>query len=270
MNTAFETLTADFNYSAYQERQLFAITHDYIDNMASTFKCSNQFVNTGGEWHINDYRGFAVVSMVENNPDNGALLSFLDEIVSDLNERINLEDDYFFLPEDSYHQTIANTLSDKRYIDNIESKGLDNAYHEIVGEAFSDIVLPNLHVPVNMSMVGLTVFGSCIAMLGTFDREKDYDHVYSFRKQFYNSESLKKLGIRWTRPFVGHITLAYLGREIDALGRILLARSINAVNVNIRKYGGSTFHIAKTELRKYDDLSCFQSMPEYPEYHFVK
>ncbi|NJK98091.1 MAG: hypothetical protein HC905_27125, partial [Bacteroidales bacterium] len=135
------------------------------------------------------------------------------------------------LPEHSFHQTIANTLSDKRYFENIVDKGFLDSFPEKVENAFQNVRLSYRTELLQMRMTGLNVFGSCVALLGVFDKEEDYDTVISFRKQFYGNPVMQQSGICWTRPFIGHITLAYLGRELNHTERLMLESAVNEVNV---------------------------------------
>jgi len=268
MNSVFEKVTTDFDYQLYQERQQYGISPENIEAQAMAFRCSDKFILDHGNWNIIDYKGFAVVSMVGNNPSNDRLLNFLDSSREFLSSKLNHPEAYYFLPRESYHQTIANTLSDKRYHENIVKKGIEPVYHEFIKKTFSSIALPLLQQPLKMTMIGVNIFGSCIAMLGIFDRVEDYNVIAGFRQQFYQSEPLNKLDIKWTRPFVGHITLAYLGRNLELNEKKLLADTINELNAFVPNE--LLFNLTKAELRKYNDLSCFQSNPEFPVFHFSK
>jgi len=268
MNSVFEKVTTDFDYKLYQERQQYAISPENIESQAQAFRCSDKFILDRETWDIIDYKGFAVVSMVQNNPSNDRLLNFLDSSREFLASKLNLPEAYYFLPRESYHQTIANTLSDKRYLENIVNKGIEPVYHEFIKETFSSIALPLLQQPLKMTMIGVNIFGSCIALLGIFNHMEDYNMISGFRQQFYQSDNLNKLDIKWTRPFVGHITLAYLGRNLELAEKKLLADTINELNAFVPNE--LIFNIAKAELRKYNDLSCFQRNPEFPVFHFSK
>lgn len=172
------------------------------------------------------------------------------------------------LPEDSYHQTIANTLSEHRYTENIVNRGIVGVFPDIVRNAFNSIKLDGIKSPLKMNMIGLNIFGSCIALLGEFEEETDFNTLMSFREQFYYDPELRNLDVKWTRPFVGHITFAYLGREINETDRAVLVDTINEINRSFT-YTNAVFNIAHAELRSYADLSSFHSKPEYPSYHFV-
>jgi hypothetical protein len=269
MNATIDKPTTDFAFDDYQARQQSAISFDNIQKQSRILKCSDSFVFEEDEWVINPYRGFAVVSMVNNNPGNRDLKNTLTIINDYINEQLNRRETYFLLPSDSYHQTIANTLSEKRYIENLEKKGIVNIFPDMTGKAFSRISLGERSHLLKMNMIGLNIFGTCIALLGIFKAEEDFNMIRNFRNQFYNDPDLNEVDVKWTRPFVGHITLAYLGREINMNERTELANTIHDINTTI-DFTNAVFHIANTELRSYTDLSCFQSKPDYPVFNFVK
>jgi len=269
MNTTIEKPRADFGYAEYQSKQRFAIGVDNIYRQSQRLRNSDQFIFDGEKWVRNSYNGFAIVSMLRNNPSNMELTEVLRKVSDILNQQLNQNETYYMLPEESYHQTIANTLSGQRYFENIVDKGRFFEFPILVRDAFRKIQLDERSVPMKMKMIGLNVFGTCIALLGEFKLEDDFNSVNNFREQFYNDTELSCLDVKWTRPFVGHITLAYLGREIKENERLLLANTIIDINATI-DFSRAVFHIDKTELRSYSDLSCFNSRPGYPEYHFIK
>ena len=172
------------------------------------------------------------------------------------------------LPEASYHQTIANTLSDKRFFENIVNNNILDSFPGIMGKAFDSIQIKR-YMPIKMRMIGLNVFGSCLALLGVFGEEEDFNAILSFREKFYGNSELDNLNIKWTRPFVGHITIAYLGRDINEEERFLLANAINNINKNF-DFSRAYFNILQCELRSYTDLSHFIRKPDYPIYSFLK
>ena len=109
------TSTAELDYTAYQERQLQAVTPESVVEQAKKVRASGNFRFINGSWVPQEYKGFAVVSMVSNNPGNtifqGQLAALQQELISRLDQPLV----YYPLPVESFHQTIANTLSDHRF-----------------------------------------------------------------------------------------------------------------------------------------------------------
>ncbi len=269
MNTTIDKPFTDYSFPEYLAKQNYAISFENIREQAMTLRKSDKFIFSGNGWVINPYHGFAVVSMVTNNRNNKRLVQLLNSINTFINDKLNRKPTCYLLPEHSFHQTIANTLSDTRYFENIVDKGLLTPFPDKVEEVFKSIQLEYRTEAMKMRMVGLNIFGSCLALLGVFENEQDYDDILSFRKQFYDNPFLEKNDIKWTRPFIGHITLAYLGREINIEERLLLEATVNEVNIAF-DFANTIFHINQTELRSYTDLSCFNTTAIYPVFSFVR
>lgn len=267
MNTAFEKLTTDFSFNEYQQRQLLSVSPLNIDQQSDLIRCSDNYIFHENNWNISEYKGYVVLSMVEQNTENDRLFIFLKHLKNLLDEKINTTPSWYLLPENSYHQTIANLLSDVRFKENVVNKGLESNFPQLVKEAFASINIEKQHKAIQMEMLGLTVFGSCIALLGRFNNPADYNSIIEFRRQLYSS-NLKELNIKWTRPFVGHVTLAYLGRNYNLSDKIILSQTIKEINQSLPP--NLKFNITMSELRSYQTLSQFDCKPEYPRFSFIR
>lgn len=229
----------------------------------------------GNGWEPLPYPGFAVLSMVEENPGNEGLADLLGVVATGLTERCPWEGSIYLLPADSYHQTVANTLSEKRFLDHILHEGLEGEYPGMVGKAFSRIE-PTAHAkgaaggagrPLAMRMIGLSIFGTALGVLGVFDNAADYQRILHFRSGFYSDPGLAALDVRMTRPFIGHITLAYIEADLTGEQRQQLAAAVHALNGQLKEVE-PVFHISSTGLRRYEDLSAFRWKEGFPRYHF--
>ena len=119
-----------------------------------------------------------------------------------------------------------------------------------------------------MRLVGLSVFGTAIGVLGTFENDADYSRIVDFRSSFYEDQQLTSVDVKMTRPFIGHITLAYAEKKLNKNQREHLANTINEINTQVfskRRY----FLIPNTGLRRYEHLAEFKNAPEYPVYQFT-
>lgn len=249
-------------YSTYQERQFHAVSDKGLADSLSKAKCSDKFTFEANHWLKHPYPGYAVVSLLDNNPENEKLSSVLQAIQADLIGETRLEDYLFQLPSPSFHQTVANTLSSDRFLNAIRTKGLEHDYPNIVENAFKTFV-PVKEQPIRMRIIGISVFGSSLGVLGTFDDETDFNRIIDFRTHFYDNAELGNLGIKCTRPFIGHVTLAYFGKELNPSVLSKLYDKIKGLN-EILKKEELYFTMEKTELRKYDELSVFQDSPLFP------
>jgi hypothetical protein len=257
----------DLLFDDYNIRQKDAVSLENLDKQSAQLKVSDTFVHSKGKWRVSNYEGFAVLSMVKSNPGNDQCFNKLKQLRDVLEFQLQ-NSSYFWLHEDSYHQTIANTLSSDRYIENVKIQGLGKEYPAIIGKAFSQISMSGYDTPIKLKMIGCNVFGSCIALLGTFANEQDYYRIMQFRDQFYHNLSLNNLNIRRTRPFVGHITFAYLGRDLSTIERKHLASTLNRINSQIQNWN-IEFNISQAGLMYYKDLSSFYRELNYPVFSFV-
>jgi hypothetical protein len=263
-----EQHVSDFSFADYTARQRRDVSSHQIDLRAKTVKPSGNFTyRTDRGWHPNEYTGFAVISMIKNNPLNTFLGFQLHEIQNELHENLDDNEAYYMLPQDSFHQTVANTLSNAAFKQKIEMRGLEPDYAHIIEDAFEQIPGSLEDNPIKMKLVGLSIFGTAIGILGVFESEKDYERITNFRKQFYANPSLNNLGIHMTRPFIGHITLAYIERELQSIERLHLAAVVADINKHLID-NPLNFFIARTELRRYYNLAEFIRKDHFPVFLF--
>jgi hypothetical protein len=265
------TLTTDLSFDEYTRRQYRELTPDRLMERAMAVRPSGNYRYEGNGWQPQPYPGFAVVSMVEENPGNAGLAGLLGKVATGLTERCPWEGGIYLLPADSYHQTVANTLSEKRFLDHIVGPGLEGKYPGMVGKVFSRIAPDEAAVdgttPLAMKMIGLSIFGTALGVLGVFENAADYQRILHFRSGFYSDPGLAALDVRMTRPFIGHITLAYIEADLTGEQRQQLAASVHALNGQLKEVQ-PVFHISSTGLRRYEDLSAFQWKAGFPRYHF--
>jgi hypothetical protein len=224
-----------------------------------------EVASNGAEWAPQPYPGFAVVSMVDENPGNTPLPDALKAIQVELLEQCPWEGCLYPLPASSFHQTVANTLSEERFLQYIVRAGLEPVYPDLIAMVFEKMpVRPASTLP--MRLIGLSIFGTALGILGVFDNEADYCRILDFRSAFYADPGLQALDIRMTRPFIGHITLAYIEADLNTRQREELAAAVHRIN---RSLGNSlpAFNLSLAGLRRYHHLSAFLREVDYPQYH---
>ncbi len=261
INKAFDISPRDYNKHVESFIDPYVLQKNILD-----IQKSNKFKYYNNEWIRNTYEGYAVLSMVNNNPGNRIFLNQIIDLKNQLSEGLE-NDTFYMLPEESYHQTMANTLSDVRYYRNIRDKNLDVQYPGIVQDAFNDIEKYNSGQPLTMNMIGFSIFGTCVALIGNFRNLEDYERITSFREQFYNNQTLNELDIRWTRPFIGHITISYICDLLDYQKKEKLLKTVNSLNKIIPSMN-LEFKISQAELRKYQNLAEFKSPGFLPTFYF--
>jgi len=258
-------IISDMPFMEYNRRQLYEISPDRIKERSLKVKPAGNFYYENNKWLPNEYQGFAVVSMLNENEGNEPLLKRLIEIQQEL--QYNLQPRYAFyqLPPDSFHQTVANTLSADRFKKNILDAGVEGKYPAMVENAFDNIHASQDIEPIKMKMAGLSIFGTAIGILGTFKNEDDYDRITNFREGFYADRQLGMLNIKMTRPFIGHITLNYIEHTPNKNQKDHLATIINEIN-DVLQNEENYFMIANTSLKRYHHLAEFIKQDNYPSF----
>jgi hypothetical protein len=145
-----EVRVRELAFHAYNQRQNFEVSAERV------LECAT-----------NEYMGYAVVSMLNANPGNEELLTYLTGIQASLDENLQPVNGFYMLPPESFHQTVANTLSDGRFKSNILNAGIEPEYPDMVKHAFDKISVNRLQNPIKMRAAGLSVFGTAIGMLLT-------------------------------------------------------------------------------------------------------
>ena len=255
----------ELSFAAYQERQLLEISPAGVAARAAKLRPAEQFRYQDGAWVPNPYVGHAVVTMVGSTPANAPLVSALSSLQKSLLERLASPRTFCPLPAASFHQTIANTLSADKHQRLVVDRGLGAEYPAIVTNTFSDIPALAAREALTMRMVGLSLFGTALGLLGIFDREEGFHRVLHFRDHFYGDGRVAALGIQRTRPFIGHITLAYIERELDDAARAHLVDLVISINRELALQN-LHFHLPAAELRSYRHLAEFTPFPSLPQF----
>src|ERR1700722_3562725 len=173
-------LTKDLSFDEYTRRQYRELTPDKLLERALSVRPSGNYRYDGNGWEPQSYPGFAVVSMVDENPGNESVVTVLGAMAAGLMERCPWGESIYLLPPNSYHQTVANTLSEKRFLDHIVDAGLEGEYPGMVGKAFGAIKPAGGTEPLAMKMIGLSIFGTALGVLGVFENVADYQRILHF------------------------------------------------------------------------------------------
>ena len=254
---------SDMPFEEYNQRQLHEISADRNKERALSAKPAGNFYYNGTIWQPLEYEGFAVVSMLSSHHDNKSLTARLLKIQEELHYNLSPQNAFYQLPAESFHQTVANTLSADRFKKYILNAGLEGSFPAMVSDVFDELPVAKAGESIRMKMVGLSVFGTAIGILGIFEDEDDYNRIVKFRSGFYGDQQLAKLDVKMTRPFIGHITLAYVEHDLTKNQKDHLASVINEINESLL-YEENYFTIADTGLRRYHHLAEFLKQDNYP------
>ena len=268
MMTATKDNAEELSYSVYDMRQRDEVQKTTLEMRASLLSQGHKFRYQDGAWTPVSYPGVSVVSMVDYDGDNMALHASLCDIQSRLEQEAGLPSALYMLPPDSFHQTVANTFSADRYEQHIVRAGLVDTYPQLLQRAFEEIHVVPCEKPIEMRLIGLSLFRTAIGLLGVFPDVQDFERVLQFRNGLYGHSDLQAIGLQCTRPFIGHITLAYIEGVLSDASCRRLVDVIAELNAEIEQ-SDLTFRIYETEPRWYDHLASFEKRPDYPLYSFV-
>ncbi len=261
------TTEVELTYAAYQARQFHEVSPTGLRARAGRLVPGDKFRFRAGAWTPRPYVGHAVVAMAGGLEENQPLVDQLRSIQNQLSYNLAEPEALYLLPEASFHQTIANTLSAERHQQWVVERGLAAEYPARVAGAFEDLPPSLAFDRLSMRMIGLSIFSNALGVLGVFDTETEFQRLLHFREHFYGHERIGLLGIRRTRPFIGHVTLAYVERLLDPEARGRLVEVAEAINRLLAK-GDLRFYLPKAELRAYDHLAEFKPLPGLPIYRF--
>jgi len=255
--------SSDFSFEEYNQRQLSEISPERVAGKALQAKVAGKFNWNGTDWIPNDYKGYAIITQLNDLTSNLPLIERLTVLQKSMAEKLQPNHAFYHLSVESFHQTVANTLSADRFEKNIAAAGLENQYPQIIEQAFNAIHLPDFSEPAKMKMVGLSIFGTAIGLLGIFENKTDYERITNFRKDFYLNDRLSQLDVKMTRPFIGHITLTYIEHPLSEEEKQHLANTILALNEQLTKEE-NYFYLSNTTLRQYNNLGTFYTQNNYP------
>lgn len=263
-------MTQDLDFDTYQSRLSNAVTSTHLEKAASEITFGEKFQrNAEGAWESLPYKGFAVSSFVHQSPTSDLVAQTLTKWQQQIIESAEAVDWVFPLPASSFHQTIANTLSAKRFRKSIIGRGIEGIYPSMVEEAFEQIGGVKSSLPIKMKLIGISIFRSAWGIMGQFDDPADYERLIRFRSQFYNNSLLNEVDVKWTRPFIGHLTLGYFGRQPSAIESQKFLTAILEANDKIAETS-LYFDMHQAQLCRYNHLAHFFYEPHFPHFSFVE
>jgi hypothetical protein len=263
----------DLNYIDYHYKQWKELIYEQQVYKANHVKVANNFSFNNNEWNALPYYGFGMISMLYQHEKNVLLSQQLvdtqEKLMQLLQEKTSIEihGKIYLLPENSFHQTIANALSNAKYDLNIAEKGLMETYPENIKKILKTYKSVFDHKTLRMKMIGLGIFGNAIGILGVFDDPFEYNSILHFRDHFYNNEMVTGMGIQKTRPFIGHITLAYIESDLSLIEKKALVEVTTTLNEQWQNEK-HFFYIDHTQLTSFSNLANFVPFQNNHLIHF--
>lgn len=253
----------ELEYDEYQTRQFEEINPAQLEKRAQTLRIGHRAIWGNGTWTPAAYPGFAMQAMLHESSNAAAISVEMQHMQQELSESVRDSGTLYPLPAASFHQTVANTFSSDRLNEHIVNQRLLDSFPQIIGEAIaSQPALPEKE-PVRMRMIGIGIFRTAIGLLGTFDNPGDFQRILDFRDFLYSHEKLAQIGLKRTRPFIGHLTLAYIESELSDESKKSLVHCIADLNAQISKQS-LIVEMPCARLHYYENLSAFHTKPTFP------
>jgi hypothetical protein len=263
----------DLNYLDYHVNQWTQVSYEQQLSKVNYLHKANNFSFINNAWNALPYCGFGMISMLHQQEKNTLLSQQLvdtqEKLMQLLEEKTNssINEKIYLLPEKSFHQTIANALSNELYDVQIIKKGLGEDYPEKINNFLKNYTSVLNNKTIRMKMIGLGIFKNAIGVLGVFDDPNDYNSILQFRNYFYTNEISIHMGIKKTRPFIGHITLAYIESDLSLLEKKELVEVTKTLNEQWQNENHS-FFIDHTQLTSFDHLASFNTFQNNHLIHF--
>ena len=86
----------DLSFEDYNKRQLYEISAERNSERALNAKPAGNFIHDGNNWLPQEYEGFAVVSMLSENEENGYLAKRLIELQKELQYNLTPKNGFAF------------------------------------------------------------------------------------------------------------------------------------------------------------------------------
>ena len=252
----------ELSYDAYEARQRAEVAREGLTRRAAALAFSGRFRWDGAAWTPQPYPGYAFQAMASATEANAPTVSQLTAIQAQIVTALPAGQLYP-LPPASFHQTVINTFSAQRRETHLIAAGLEGAFPHILEEALGHEPAPVTH-PVAMQLLGVSFFRTALGALGVFAEPEHFERVLALRDRAYNHPRLRKIGLARTRPFIGHITLAYVGEGLEPSGRERLIETVASINAAMGAQP-LPYLMPTAALHRYDTLAAFTRPSGYPQ-----
>lgn len=223
---------------------------------------------TGGKTAA-PFPGYSVITPPgTEDPENGDFYQSLDYCQQQLSSQ--LDPGLFIpLPPKSFHLTVADLIWDSAYRDASQHPEFDHKLQACINQSFQTCHSAlSCHQPVRLLVLGLIVMTRAIAISLMPTSEQGYDQIIQVRRSIYQNPDLMSLGIEQQYHLTAHITLGYFGQIPDSLDRQQFCNVLLALNEPwLQK--PQEFVVKRAELRKFQDMTCYERQPDWPVLEFT-
>ena len=167
---------------------------------------------------------------------------------------------------DSFHLTIADLIWDSDYLEAVaDNPQFETQLRDRIAISFYHYQrLVGTASPIQLQLLGLTVFPRAIAVCLAPKDEGGYDRIVQLRRAIYQNPGIVALGIEQQYYFTAHITLGYFGEIAPDLDRDRLSSILSTLNDRWIEIDPPSLTIHQLELRKFDDMIHYYREPDWP------
>lgn len=242
------------------------LEEEKINGVLENVNCVGKFVlGEGNNWEPLEYQGYTFITPpLREDLNNIDSYQLIQTVKRELAKHINL-DKAVEAPNNALHVTIARLISGEKYLSYIKEKN-EKSFLEYFNKLFSKLIISG---QLNFEIKGVTVFpnGIIAAVISPIEIN-DYTCLQSLRDYIYLDKRICMYGVERKRSFLGHITLFYIERDLEAIEKEIILSSITAIN---EKYFKNTvpFIIKRAEVRKFDNYLSFDREYDWPVFELI-
>ena len=263
----------DDQYHIYINRLMGMTRVEHYCHQLGLIQPSSKFALVDGQTTPTEFPGYSLTTPPGHedllNGVNGGFFDRLASVQEELWRICQPQSSQFMaaLPRDTYHLTLADLIWDANYRQQLET--IDNYEWKLraeIGEILSQKA-NGYQKPIQLKVLGFLVMTRAIAVALAPNTEADYQHILDLRRAVYQHPPLLGLGVEQQYHFTGHITLGYFTQVPEGLDLDLLSRHLDRLN-NEFLDGFPEFLLERVELRKFDNMTDFKRLDNWPTWSF--
>jgi hypothetical protein len=214
-----------------------------------------------------DFPGYTIMTPPgSEDRDNQAFYEFIQNCQTQLLQELDSEL-LITVPPESFHLTLADLVWNGNYLAGVkENPDFETILKQEVQNSFDKYYeLRTVDQPIELQLLGLTIFPRALAICLVAKSEDDYVHLTEIRQGVYQNRPLIALGVQQQYSFIAHVTLGYFGNVNSKSDRDRLLATITKINEQWIDKDIPIFKIQRIQLRKFDNMVNYYREADWPE-----
>ncbi len=171
------------------------------------------------------------------------------------------------VPPESLHLTLADLIWDDAYRHASQDPEFDGQLNQAIAQSFASFQEVQTHQPIRWQVLGMIVMTRAIGVCLVPRDEISYNELVQFRRAIYQNPSFMALGIEQQYHLTAHITFGYFGTIPSNLNRDQVSTILSEFNHQWMD-SQQELLIKRTELRKFEDMTCYRREEDWPAIEF--